>query len=105
MRIKVDPVELSVETVGSWPDQLCAALSGRYVLCYELSRDGCRRFIAHLLTLDHPDQVASLTLVSARPVAPGPVDPDPPITRRRRRSSCSGVRSRTGPIAPAGRLR
>jgi hypothetical protein len=78
MRIKVNGVELSVETVGSWPDQLCAALSRRYVLRYDLGRDGCRRFIAHLLRLDHPDQVASLTLVSARPVAPGPVDPDPP---------------------------
>jgi pimeloyl-ACP methyl ester carboxylesterase len=30
------------------------------------------------ITLDHPGQVASLTLVSTRPVAPGPVDPDLP---------------------------
>ena len=33
---------------------------------------------AQLLALDHPGQFASLTLVSARPVAPGPVDPDLP---------------------------
>jgi hypothetical protein len=41
----------------------------------------CRQvpgFIAQLLALDHPDHVASLTLVSTRPVAPGPVDPDLP---------------------------
>src|SRR6201985_920765 len=37
-----------------------------------------RACIAQLLALDHPDQVASLTLVSTRPVAPGPVDPDLP---------------------------
>ncbi|MFC0625708.1 alpha/beta fold hydrolase [Kribbella deserti] len=35
-------------------------------------------FIGQLLALDHPDQVASLTLISTRPVAPGPVDPDLP---------------------------
>jgi pimeloyl-ACP methyl ester carboxylesterase len=39
---------------------------------------GVGGFIAQLLALDHPGQVASLTLVSARPVAPGPVDPDLP---------------------------
>jgi pimeloyl-ACP methyl ester carboxylesterase len=39
---------------------------------------GVGGFIAQLLALDHPDQVASLTLVSTRPVAPGPVDPDLP---------------------------
>jgi pimeloyl-ACP methyl ester carboxylesterase len=132
MRIKVNGVELCVETVGdpadppvllvgvtvlSWPDELCAALSGRYVVRYDLRdagqstfvdpdaptyglRDlvtdaselvvamelgrthvvgmGVGGFIAQLLALDHPDQVASLTLVSTRPVAPGPVDPDLP---------------------------
>jgi pimeloyl-ACP methyl ester carboxylesterase len=39
---------------------------------------GVGGFVAQLLTLDHPDQVASLTLISTRPIAPGPVDPDLP---------------------------
>jgi pimeloyl-ACP methyl ester carboxylesterase len=132
MRIKVNGVELWVESFGipvdppvlligvttrSWPDELCAALAGRYVVRYDLRdagqstfvdpdapaydlRDlvtdasellaalnlgrthvvgmGVGGFIAQLLALDHPDQVASLTLVSSRPVAPGPVDPDLP---------------------------
>ncbi len=132
MRIKVNGVELCVETFGdkadppvlligitmlSWPDELCAALARRYVVRYDLRdagestfadpdapsydlRDlvtdaselvvalGLRRthvagmgvggFIAQLLALDHPTQVASLTLVSTRPVAPGPADPDLP---------------------------
>ena len=132
MRIKVNDVELCVETFGnpadppvlligvtmlSWPDELCAALAGRYVVRYDLRdagqstfadpdtptydlRDlvtdaselmvalelgrthvvgmGVGGFIAQLLALDHPGQVASLTLVSTRPVAPGPVDPDLP---------------------------
>lgn len=130
MRIKVNGVELCVETFGdpgdppvllvgvsllSWPDELCAALKGRYVVRYDLRdagqstlvdpdapgydlRDlvtdasellaamgvgrshlvgmGVGGFIAQLLALDHPDQVASLTLISSRPVAPGPVDAD-----------------------------
>ncbi len=132
MRTKVNGVELCVETFGnpadppvllvgvtmlSWPDELCAALAGRYVVRYDLRdagqstfvdpdtptydlRDlvtdasellvaldlgrthvvgmGVGGFIAQLLTLDHPGQVASLTLVSTRPVAPGPADPDLP---------------------------
>ena len=132
MRIKVNGVELCVETFGdaadppvlligitmlSWPDELCAALAGRYVVRYDLRdtgqstfhdpdapgydlRDlvtdasellvglglgrthvagmGVGGFVAQLLALDHPDQVASLTLVSTRPVAPGPADPDLP---------------------------
>jgi pimeloyl-ACP methyl ester carboxylesterase len=132
MLIKVNGVELCVETFGnpadppvllvgvtmlSWPDELCAALAGRYVVRYDLRdagrstfvdpdapaydlRDlvtdasellvalelgrahvagmGVGGFIAQLLALDHPGQVASLTLVSTRPVAPGPVDPDLP---------------------------
>ena len=132
MQIKANGVELCVETFGnpadppvllvgvtmlSWPDELCAALAGRYVVRYDLRdagqstfvdpdrpayglRDlvtdaselltalnlgrthvvgmGVGGFIAQLLALDHPDQVASLTLVSTRPVAPGPVDPDLP---------------------------
>jgi pimeloyl-ACP methyl ester carboxylesterase len=131
-QIKVNGVELCVDTFGdpadppvllvgvtmlSWPDELCAALAGRYVVRYDLRdagqstfvdpeapgydlRDlvtdasellksldlgrahvagvGVGGFIAQLLALDHPDQVASLTLVSTRPVAPGPVDPDLP---------------------------
>jgi pimeloyl-ACP methyl ester carboxylesterase len=130
--IEVNGVELCVETFGdpadppvlligitmlSWPDELCAAFAGRYVVRYDLRdtgrstfvdpdapaydlRDlvtdasellvtlnlgrthvvgmGVGGFIAQLLALDHPDQVASLTLVSTRPVAPGPVDPDLP---------------------------
>ncbi|QNE21174.1 alpha/beta hydrolase [Kribbella qitaiheensis] len=130
MQFKVNGVELCVETFGerddppmllvgismlSWPDELCAALAGRFVVRYDLRdagqstvvdpdapnynlRDlvtdaselmkvmdlgpthvvgvGVGGFIAQLLALDHPGQVASLTLVSTRPVAPGPVDPD-----------------------------
>lgn len=132
MKVAVNGVELSAQTFGnpadppvlligvtmlSWPDELCAALTGRYVLRYDLRdtgrstfvdpdapdydlRDlvtdaaellvalglgpthvvgmGVGGFIAQLLALDHPGQVASLTLVSTRPVAPGPVDPDLP---------------------------
>ncbi|TDU91282.1 pimeloyl-ACP methyl ester carboxylesterase [Kribbella voronezhensis] len=132
MQIKVNGVELCVETFGnpadppvlligitmlSWPDELCTALTSRHVVRYDLRdtgqstyadpeapdydlRDlvtdasellsalelgpthvvgmGVGGFIAQLLALDHPDQVASLTLVSTRPVAPGPVDADLP---------------------------
>jgi pimeloyl-ACP methyl ester carboxylesterase len=132
MQIKVNGVELCVETFGdpadppvllvgltmlSWPDEVCTALDGRYVVRYDLRdagrstfadpdapdydlRDlvtdaselvvalelgrthvvgmGVGGFVAQLLALDHPDQVASLTLVSTRPVAPGRVDPDLP---------------------------
>ncbi len=131
-QVPVNGVELSVETFGdradspvlligitmmSWPDDLCAALTGRFVVRYDLRdtgrstfvdpdapgydlrdlvRDasqlldalglgpahvvgtGVGGFIAQLLALDHPAQVATLTLVSTRPVAPGPVDPDLP---------------------------
>ncbi|WBQ06832.1 alpha/beta fold hydrolase [Kribbella sp. CA-293567] len=130
MLVKVNGVELCVETFGdkadppvlligisllTWPDELCTALTGRYVVRYDLRdtgrstfanpdaptynlRDlvtdaselldvldiqrahvigqGVGGFIAQLLALDHPDQVASLTLISTRSVAPGPVDPD-----------------------------
>lgn len=111
------PVLLIGVTTSTWPDELCAALTGRYVVRYDLRdagrstfddpdaptyglRDlvtdasglieslGLRRthvmglgvggFIAQVLALDHPDQIASLTLISTRPVAPGPVDSDLP---------------------------
>ncbi len=39
---------------------------------------GVGGFVAQLLALDHADRVATLTLVSTRPVAPGPTDPDLP---------------------------
>lgn len=132
MQIKSNGVELCVETFGdaadppvlligitmlSWPDELCAALTGRYVVRYDLRdagrstfedpdapaydlRDlvtdasellaglglerahvagvGVGGFIAQLFALDHPGRVATLTLVSTRPVAPGPADPDLP---------------------------
>jgi pimeloyl-ACP methyl ester carboxylesterase len=127
MLVGVNGVGLSVETFGTvgepavllvglgWPDGLCEALGGRYVVRYDLRdtgrstyvdpdapaydlRDlvtdasellkaldlarahvvgmGVGGFIAQLLALDHADQVATLTLISTRSVAPGPVDPD-----------------------------
>ncbi len=132
MRVKANGAELCVQTFGdasdppvlligitmlSWPEELCTALRGRYVVRYDLRdagrstfddpdapgydlRDlvtdaselltgldlqrahvagvGVGGFVAQLLALDHPGQVASLTLVSTRPVAPGPADPDLP---------------------------
>ncbi|CNE80936.1 Probable lipase/esterase LipG [Mycobacterium tuberculosis] len=35
-------------------------------------------WMAQLLALDHPDRVATLTLIGTRPTAPGPADPDLP---------------------------
>ena len=60
MRIKVNGVELCVETFGnpadppvllvgvtmlSWPDELCAALAGRYVVRYDLRDAGQSTFV------------------------------------------------------------
>src|SRR5688572_10513685 len=60
MQIKVNGVELYVETVGNpadppmllvgvttldWPDELCAALSGRYVVRYDLRDAGRSTFV------------------------------------------------------------
>jgi pimeloyl-ACP methyl ester carboxylesterase len=59
MRMKVNGVELCVETFGdpadppvllvgvtmlSWPDELCAALAGRYVVRYDLRDAGQSTF-------------------------------------------------------------
>src|SRR5579863_9665198 len=59
MRIKVNGAELCVETFGnpadppvllvgvtmlSWPDELCAALAGRYVVRYDLRDAGQSTF-------------------------------------------------------------
>jgi hypothetical protein len=61
---------------------------------------GVGGFIAQLLTLDHPGQAASLTLVPTRPVAPGPVDPGLP-GHAPEMEQLFGRRSRTGPIGTA----
>jgi pimeloyl-ACP methyl ester carboxylesterase len=60
MRIKVNGVELCVETFGnpadppvllagvtmlSWPDKVCAALAGRYVVRYDLRDAGQSTFV------------------------------------------------------------
>src|SRR4029453_5926155 len=60
MRIKVNGVELCVETFGdpadppvllvgvtmmTWPDELCAALAGRYVVRYDLRDAGRSIFV------------------------------------------------------------
>jgi pimeloyl-ACP methyl ester carboxylesterase len=59
-RIKVNGVELCAETFGdpadppvllvgvtmlSWPDELCAALAGRYVVRYDLRDAGQSTFV------------------------------------------------------------
>jgi hypothetical protein len=59
---------------------------------------GVGGFIAQLPALD---QVASLTLVSTRPVAPGPVDPDLPEHAPAMMEQLLGRPERTGPVATA----
>jgi pimeloyl-ACP methyl ester carboxylesterase len=133
--VRVNGVELGVETFGrdddplvllaggttmlSWPDSLCERLTagGRRVVRYDLRdcgasttldpeapayglRDlaadaaalvdalggapahlggvGVGGMVAQVAALDHPDVFSALTLVSTRPVAPGPVDEDLP---------------------------
>ena len=44
---------------------------------------GVGGMVAQVAALDHLDAFSALTLVSTRPVAPGPVDDDLPITTRR----------------------
>ena len=45
---------------------------------------GVGGMVAQVAALDHPDAFSALTLVSTRPVAPGPVDDDlPDVTTRR----------------------
>ena len=133
--VRVNGVELGVETFGrdddplvllaggttmlSWPDSLCERLAagGRWVVRYDLRdcgastsldpeapayglRDlaadaaalvgelgattahlggvGVGGMVAQVAALDHPNAFSALTLVSTRPVAPGPVDDDLP---------------------------
>ena len=133
--VRVNDVELGVETFGrdadslvllvggptmlSWPDSVCTRLAagGRRVVRYDLRdcgastsidpqapryglRDlagdaaalvgtlgavtahlggiGVGGMVAQVAALDHPDAFSALTLVSTRPVAPGPVDDDLP---------------------------
>ena len=133
--VRVNGVELGIETLGrdgdslvllaggptmlSWPDSLCERLAsgGRRVVRYDLRdcgasttldpeapaynlRDlaadaaelvgalgaatahlggvGVGGMVAQVAALDHPDGFSASTLVSTRPVAPGPVDDDLP---------------------------
>ncbi len=104
--VRANGVEVGVETSGrasdplvllaggptmlSWPDPLCERLAagGRRVVRYDL-RDcgaatahpggvGVGGMVAQVAALEHPDAFSALTLVSTRPVAPGPVDDDLP---------------------------
>jgi pimeloyl-ACP methyl ester carboxylesterase len=47
--------------------------------------------IAQIAALDHPDRVASLTLVSTSPAAPGPDDPDLPPSPEETRAQFAGM--------------
>jgi pimeloyl-ACP methyl ester carboxylesterase len=133
--VRVNGVDLGVETFGreddplvvlvggttmlSWPDSLCARLAagGRRVVRYDLRDSGASTtvdpeapayglrdlaadaaalvgacggapahlggvgvggMVAQVAALDHPQAFSALTLVSTRPVAPGPVDDDLP---------------------------
>ena len=47
--------------------------------------------IAQLMTLDHPDRVASLTLISTGPSSPGPEDPDLPAMSEETRARFADI--------------
>ncbi|HEX3958518.1 MAG TPA: hypothetical protein VHZ03_18130 [Trebonia sp.] len=76
MRTKVNGVELCVETFGnpadppvlligvtmlSWPDELCAALAGRYVVRYDLRDAGQSTFVDYARP-SRPSRVADAGL-------------------------------------------
>jgi pimeloyl-ACP methyl ester carboxylesterase len=63
--VRANGVELGVETFGRDDDPL-VLLAG-----------GVGGMVAQVAALDHPRAFSALTLVSTRPVAPGPIDPRP----------------------------
>ena len=66
--LRANGVELGVETFGRDDDPL-VLLAGRV--------GGVGGMVAQVAALDHPRAFSALTLVSTRPVAPGPIDPRP----------------------------